>query len=234
MIISPGLPEGFRNFSQVGQLALAMREICGPSLLSYIDPGTDSSITTAGGAVAVAADLGNYGNNATQPNAGNRPTHSQVTDSISFVSASSQYMAWVVPPAAGTVWAWVRMTGGSVAWGAYSTGVLRMWLQGAGGTWMAIIGSTSLPSGVAVSGAWQFTCVTWDGAGNVSITVDGTRTTGGYLNGTPGHAIYLGARNVAGAPDSFLGGSIGQHGILTRVCSAAEIAAIRTLTYRAP
>jgi len=240
VIVTPGVAPGFDRFCDE-KLIRQLREIGGPSLMSVIAPDRDYSITVAGGAVSSAVDQTGQGNDATQATPANRPTHNQATDSIDFVAASSQYLQWMVPnAAAGTIWAWAKCTNAITS--PRIMGVRQAlpnrhctMLYHGGGNFYVQIGSLSVDTGIAHSlNVWHFFALTWEIPGNYAAYYDGSSTSGAIAGTLSTIALYVGAMNDIGAAVQFLPGSIGQHGILNRACTAAEIAAIRAITYRAP
>ena len=79
--------------------------------------------------------------------------------------------------------------------------------------------------------AWHFLCGTWDAAEG-TVTLDAAReVTAGGVVAAP-RSAYVGARNNTGAADSHISADIGEHGIVNRALTAAEIARLRAQTIR--
>jgi len=169
------------------------------------------------------------GNHAYQPTAANRPTYDVANGCMNFVAANSEWAdTGIVPGVAGSVDLWVKQTAGTYAWGAYNAGANKLWLQNSGGNWLLALGTDTLPSGVAVSGAWQHVTCTW-GAGAYSITVDGTRVTGTYTSGLPTIAIFLACRNLIGVANTFSDVQISGYQHRPYAMTADQIAYLHTL-----
>lgn len=178
---------------------------------------------------------------AYQNTAGNRPTHDQANNCITFVAASSHYLNWVAPnAAAGTIWMWIKPAGvaGNYAVGTVTSGspeYCAVYVKPVTNEIRFDLGSLLNNSGVnAPVAQWSYVAVSW-GGGAFTWQINGATGAGAMAGSLPITPLFVGARNNGLGTAAFhFNGSIGQHGILSRACFAAEIAAKRILTYRAP
>ena len=155
-----------------------------------------------------------------------------------FTIGNEQYLEWIIPdPDTGTIWGWLWVDDLSAgaqslcgSWDGTDRCAIATTLTGTIEFGLGTVYNAT--TATIAEGAWNFIACTWEaGAHKIYLNGSDAEIFAETTTASP-NPLFVGARDWNGTPNRFLGGRIGDFGILNRVATAEEIEAIRQSNFR--